>query len=153
MPSFSKKSLENLESCTNNLQMIARDAIERINFAVICGHRGKQGQELSFQDGKSKLHYPKSKHNFFPSRAMDLVPYWSKIPHIRWGEKSDYALLCTEEKTCYLTFEMYHDACILAFNKLALEIFFSAKKLEIKGIEWGGNWKMQDLPHFQESRV
>lgn len=152
MPIFSKRSLENLEGCAPNLQIVAKDAIKRFDFAVVCGNRGKIDQEQAFKDGRSKVHYPKSAHNFIPSRAMDLVPYWDKIPHIRWGEKSDYAALSQEEKTSYPTFEDYRDVCVLAFNKMAREIFSSAQKFNVK-IEWGGNWKMQDLPHFQEKRT
>jgi len=79
---FSKRSLENLATCDEQIQLILRQAIQRIDFAVICGHRNKDDQEKAFLSGNSQLHFPQSAHNDFPSMAVDIAPYpidWENI--------------------------------------------------------------------------
>ena len=39
------------------------------------GHRNQAVQENLYNEGKSKLHYPHSKHNAWPSLACDFQPY------------------------------------------------------------------------------
>ncbi len=80
MPKFGERSLKNLKFVDPQLQMLCQACIEMYDFSVIYGHRGKEDQERLFEDGKSKLHWPASKHNSFPSKAVDLAPYpidWS----------------------------------------------------------------------------
>lgn len=80
---FSKSSLEKLSSCHSDLQLIAHELIKVMDVAVICGHRNEKDQLSAFINGKSKLTWPKSKHNKTPSEAMDIVPYpidWNNIP-------------------------------------------------------------------------
>jgi len=80
MPSFSKRSIDNLDSCHPDLRKVAHEAIKHFDFTVICGHRGKAEQNKAFAEGKSKLKWPDSKHNKTPSMAMDCVPHpldWS----------------------------------------------------------------------------
>lgn len=72
---------------------------------VSWGYRDKVSQEAAFEDGKTKLHFPKSAHNKLPARALDLfeinaagIATWeprffstiaarNKIdyPHMIWG--------------------------------------------------------------------
>ena len=75
MYKFSQRSLDNLATCHPDLQKIAEKLITIWDCAVICGHRTKEDQEKSFHDGNSKLEWPDSPHNSFPSMAMDIVPY------------------------------------------------------------------------------
>lgn len=80
MPSFSKRSLNNLAQCDPRLQKVAHEAIQYFDFTVICGHRGQEEQDKAYREGRSKLRFPRSKHNKMPSLAMDCVPYpldWS----------------------------------------------------------------------------
>ena len=58
-----------------DLQHVAAEAIKHFDFAVICGHRGREEQEEAFRRGLSRLRWPKSRHNSNPSTAMDCVPY------------------------------------------------------------------------------
>ena len=74
MPSFSKRSLDNLATCHKDLQRVAHEAIKHFDFTVICGHRGKAEQEKAFRDKKSKVQWPDSKHNKVPALAMDCTP-------------------------------------------------------------------------------
>ncbi len=82
MNKFSKRSLKNLKTCDERLQAIAHDVLGEMDIAVICGHRDEFSQNEAFERGLSKKKWPNSKHNSFPSRAMDIVPYpvdWNDI--------------------------------------------------------------------------
>lgn len=82
MPSFGKRSLKILDQLHNDLQLLCLEAIERIDFSLICGTRGKEEQEKAFDEGKSKAHYGQSPHNFEPARAFDFTPYpcdWNDV--------------------------------------------------------------------------
>jgi len=112
-----------LLSCDNRLKKIIWAVADEMEIYVICGHRGREGQEKAFNEGKSKLQFPESKHNFIPSRAVDLAPRSPK-GGIDW---SDHA----------------------AFDRLA-EVFM--RKAEALGIpvRWGGDFlTLVDRPHFE----
>lgn len=87
---FGKKSCERLEQCDIRLQTLCNRMLERSSFdmTVTCGHRTEEEQEKAFKEGKSKAHFGQSKHNEYPSRAVDICPYpinWD-IKDPRWAE-------------------------------------------------------------------
>ena len=43
--------------------------------SILIGHRGEEAQNKAFDEGKSKVRYPKGKHNSKPSTAVDVAPY------------------------------------------------------------------------------
>ena len=43
--------------------------------SLVSGHRSEKEQNELFRQKKSKLEYPQSKHNAYPSLAVDLQPY------------------------------------------------------------------------------
>lgn len=75
MYKFSKTSLDNLKECDERLQKIFEKIIEVYDVKILCGHRGELEQEELYAAGKTKVHYPHSKHNTFPSKAVDVAPY------------------------------------------------------------------------------
>lgn len=75
MPMLSQLSLDRLMTCDTRLQDVVRAAAKRYDFIVLCGHRGQEDQERAFAEGKSRLHFPHSKHNTTPSLAVDLAPF------------------------------------------------------------------------------
>ena len=88
MYKWSKKSSDLLATCDKRLQDLANSMLERSDFdlTIIEGYRTKDDQERAFKEGKSKAHYGQSKHNVFPSKAIDITPYpinWDKND-IRW---------------------------------------------------------------------
>ena len=86
MPKFSKRSIDNLLTCDERLQKVMNEAIKRVDFSVICGHRSKEEQNRAFIEGKSQLQYPASRHNEKPSKAVDIVPYpidWTNIKRFK----------------------------------------------------------------------
>jgi peptidoglycan L-alanyl-D-glutamate endopeptidase CwlK len=132
MPKFSNESMLIIPQLHPQLQAVMFEAIEWIDFKLICGFRGKEAQDEAVRNGHSKLEWPKSKHNTFPARAVDVVPYFQDEPHIRWNESH-------------------------AFYMLAGYIKAVADNMAIK-IRWGGNWlddndykkpKFIDLPHIE----
>lgn len=85
---FGKKSTERLKECDLRLQTLCEKMLSRSDFdmTVTCGHRTKEEQEKAFNEGKSKAHFGQSKHNSYPSKAVDIVPYpinWD-TKDIRW---------------------------------------------------------------------
>jgi len=82
MPKFSQKSLTALANCHSSLRKIAFEAIEHIDFTVLCGFRSELEQNEAYTRGNSKLRWPRSMHNVMPSAAMDLAPYpidWNNL--------------------------------------------------------------------------
>lgn len=56
------------------------------DFTILCGYRGEEEQTNAFVEGRSSLKWPHSKHNQYPSRAVDVAPYpvdWSDIRRFR----------------------------------------------------------------------
>ena len=75
MPSFSERSLRNLETCHPDLQTLFHTVVLAFDCTVIEGHRERERQNELLRTGMTTLAWPKSKHNSTPSRAVDVVPY------------------------------------------------------------------------------
>jgi hypothetical protein len=124
---FSKRSAANLSQSAPPLQALMNKALskQRLDFSIICGHRGKEEQNAAYARGDSQLRYPRSKHNLLPSLAVDIVPYpldWKDIASFK-----ELAVLIKE-----------------AWSELTLE--------EQGGytLSWGGDWKnFLDYPHWE----
>lgn len=41
--------------------------------SILCGHRTQQEQNTAFHTGHSRLQWPYSRHNSFPSEAVDVA--------------------------------------------------------------------------------
>ena len=137
---FSDTSKERLATCHRDLQTVMNRAIEitDIDFGIACGRRTVQEQIKLYEQKKSQLDgiTKKSKHNYEPSRAVDIFAYVDG--------KANYS----EKNMAYL----------------AGVILTVAKQLYRKGrithqIRCGGNWGVWrngmdyhgfiDLPHFE----
>ncbi len=75
MPSFSRRSQERLDSCHPDLKTLFNLVVGHMDCTVLKGHRGKEEQNAAYDDGKSTLRFPKSRHNKIPALAVDVVPY------------------------------------------------------------------------------
>jgi len=134
---FSQSSISNLEECDEDLQRLFKNVLNKqlTDISVIEGSRDKQLQNYYYDTGKSKVRWPKSKHNIglgirLKSDAIDVCP-------------------CINGK---LSWTYYH--CIY----LAGIVMSTAKELGIDVI-WGGNWDndgeimtdqdFHDLLHYQ----
>jgi len=75
MPHFGRSSKERLETCDPRIQEIMNELIKIYDCSIMCGHRPKEDQMAAFNEGRSKVTWPNSKHNSLPSRAVDVVPF------------------------------------------------------------------------------
>ena len=134
MPRFSRRSLEKLESCEDAIQRLFSEFIKEFDCTILCGHRTASEQARVFTEGHSKCEWPDSKHNSFPSPAVDVAPYYIEKPHIRWDRPALY--------------RWYY------FGGRVVEL---ARSMNIP-IRWGGDWdrdtyvrdqRFNDLPHFE----
>ncbi len=85
MPQFSETSLTRLATCDERLQRICMELIRQYDVTILQGFRSQLDQEKAFKDGKSKLHWPRSKHNQHPSTAVDIAPW-----PIDWGDRKRF---------------------------------------------------------------
>lgn len=134
MPSFGTKSTKRLEQCDQRIQLLFREVVKRFDCTVLVGHRSEMEQNIAFHSGKSKLAWPKSKHNSYPSRAIDIAPY--PIPE-EFGAK---------DRDEYEKFKYF------AFYVLGMAAAFNIP------LRWGGDWDcdfdttdqdFNDLLHFE----
>ena len=63
MPAFGERSRRNLSTLHPLLQVVLARAIEHVDFGIIYGWRSREEQDRLVADGKSKLRWPRSKHN------------------------------------------------------------------------------------------
>jgi len=130
--SFSNKSKQILLECDGRLQTIFLDVIGVIDCQPLEGHRSRERQQELYDSGASKIQ--SSKHNYLPSRAIDISPY--PIPD-GWGED--------------------HPKEMAKFYYFAGIVKGVASKHGIR-IRWGGDWDgdndfkdqtFDDLVHFE----
>ena len=127
MPKFGKRSIERLSTCDKRLQEVFNEVIKTVDCSVLEGHRSKDRQNALYKEGKTKVTYPKGRHNSFPSLAVDVAPY-----PVDWGDRERFHL----------------------FAGFVLGI---AKSMGINlrwGGDWNSNWqvddnKFDDFPHFE----
>jgi len=134
MYSFGGSSKERRDTCHPDLIAILDEAIKGpYDFAITCGHRNQAAQMVAYESGLSQVNWPDSRHNTYPSRAVDLAPY-----PINWSDHPSFALL-------------------------AGYVMATAERLLIEGkishrLRWGGDWntngktkdhKFSDFPHFE----
>ena len=142
MGAFSKTSEDNLKTCDSDIQTLFNYIIKYMDCSVIFGNRTPEKQFELFKQGrilkngiwevenKSKIvtykdgFIEKSKHNYIPSKAVDVVPYPS---------------LYSDEKKLieFGGFVMGVATMLKAYNAID------------KDITWGGNWKWKDYAHYQ----
>ncbi len=75
MPRFGKTSRKRLETCEEALQVLMNQVVKDFDCSITVGHRDKEAQEKAYREGKSKKKWGQSKHNSYPSKAVDVAPY------------------------------------------------------------------------------
>ena len=81
-PKYSARSYKRLSSCHPRLRALFTTVLEGYDHTILCGNRGEKDQMKAYNEGNSKLKYPKSKHNANPAMAVDVAPYpidWNNI--------------------------------------------------------------------------
>ncbi len=76
---LSQASTTRLATCHKRLRLlieeVARRIPARLDFSVVCGHRGEREQAEALASGATTKAWPNSLHNRTPSLAVDLAPY------------------------------------------------------------------------------
>lgn len=85
MPQFSNISKERLQTCHKDLRTLMGFVIQDFDFTIVCGHRGEADQNKAYAEKKSTKKWPNSKHNKYPSLAVDAVPY--ERGKLDWGQR------------------------------------------------------------------
>ena len=133
MPHYGKRSMTNLKQSHVDLQRIFQEVIKYFDCSIICGHRSKAAQNKAFKERKSKLQYPKSKHNKKPSMAVDAVPY-----PIDWKDTKRM---------------LYFAGFVVGISH---RLYDQGKISHL--VRWGGDWdkdtqvndqRFNDYPHFE----
>ena len=75
MYKYSKTSKGRLSTCDERLQKVFNEVIKYVDCSILEGHRNEERQNKLFEEGKTKVKYPKGRHNSSPSRAVDVTPY------------------------------------------------------------------------------
>ena len=131
MPFFGDKSKERLSQVHPDLQRLLNEVIKTYDCVILCGYRGKEEQEAALRDGKSRVHFPDSKHNHLPSLAVDVAPY-----PVDWSDTKDSMK------------RWYH---FVGYVKATAE----RMGIPIRcGADWDGDFDFKDqnfndLPHFE----
>ncbi len=147
MPKFSKTSLKKLETCHPDIQKVMHEAIKHYDFTVGFGHRTPEEQLALFKKGRAYSDgkwikvgrivtnldgtYKKSKHNYNPSLAIDIMPYpvdWKNIDR----------------------FIELKDVVFKAAETVGVELVW--------GADWDGDGdiaehSLQDYPHYELKKV
>jgi len=133
MNKYGSKSLENLRTCHVDLQVLFEEVVKNFDNTILEGHRNQEGQDKAFEEGKTQLKWPFGKHNSFPSKAVDAIPYpidWNDTARIHYF--AGYVLGIAQR--------------LLDEGKITHQI------------RWGGDWnrnhhvkdnKFDDLVHFE----
>ena len=128
MPRFGKRSRENLATCDKKLQDVLNEVIKHVDCSVIEGHREQGRQDKLYEEGKTQLRFPNGRHNAYPSRAIDVVPY-----PIDWSDRERFTL----------------------FAGFVKGIAKGMYNIDLRrGGDWDSDWEVQDnrfddFPHFE----
>lgn len=134
MPSFGAQSAERLATCNIRLRLLFERIVQYRDCTILSGHREQAEQDKLFKAKASKVRWPNSKHNAFPSNAVDVAPW--PIPK-KWGAD-----------------EMKE---LVKFYEFAGIVKYEARRMDLN-IRWGGDWdgdgdytdqKFDDLVHFE----
>ena len=157
MAAYSDSSQRKLDTAHHDLQLIFNEVVRIFDNTILYGNRSVAYQFDLYKQGRAKddngkwvivdkskvVTYcdgtkNKSKHNYTPSKAVDAVPYYTTIPHIRWKD----------------TDRMYY----FAGHVKAIAIVLKTQGRITHDIKFGGDWDddtevkdqtFMDLAHFE----
>jgi peptidoglycan L-alanyl-D-glutamate endopeptidase CwlK len=112
------RSKQQLVTCHHDLVTLANRVLQIHDASVIFGYRNRLLQNQAYRLGHSKLQFPDSLHNLFPSAAIDLGPY---LP--------GYRVTYDREHTLYFAGIVLGVAdCLYQTGEISHQI------------RWGGDW-------------
>jgi len=72
---WSRQSRRIRSTLDSRLQVLVDEILVRSDISLTYGYRDRESQNTLFENNRSKVKYPNSKHNSKPSKAVDLQPY------------------------------------------------------------------------------
>lgn len=147
---FGNASRARLQTCDPRIIRIM-EAVDALGFecVILVGHRGEAEQNSAFASGNSKLKWPQSKHNTFPSLAVDVAPYDMQLRRIPWPV-APKVWANAAQRNAYMK-----DLALFYFFAGAIKSIAAAQGVKIR---WGGDWDgdhdfhdntFDDLVHFE----
>jgi len=122
---YGADSKSKLKTCHDSLVSVCLVVLPEFDHKIIWGIRGVYAQNRAYHEGFSTKLWPDSKHNNEDpeglSSAVDIAPWYSDKPHIRWDQELEFAYL-------------------------AGHMMQAAADLGIK-LRWGGDWNSNDDLH------
>ena len=142
MYKFSKTSKRRLKTCDPKLQRIANKAIQYVDFSVITGHRNKHAQNKLYPR-YTKVKWPYSKHNSYPSQAIDIAPYIKPYGTITGSDKQIREIAKRHNLSIIQTRNFILKAYARLIGIFEGIAFQHGIKLRL-GIDWDGDFDMLD---------
>lgn len=133
---FGNKSKERLATVHDDLQTLFNEVIKYRDCSIVSGLRTAEEQAELYAQGRSKpgkiVTYKdgyERRSNHQSGNAVDVVPYFSAPPHIRWDD----------------------DGAFREFGGFVLGVAELLKKFGVikHDIMWGGLWQWKDYPHYE----
>lgn len=155
MPSYSTKSSYRLSTASLALQKLFNAVIPHYDNSILYGFRPQNEQEELFAQGRTKVHFPDSKHNKSPSEAVDSAPYIPARGGIPWPQTPNFFKELSPTHKNQLN-QYIKDMC--QFYHYAGYVQCEARHQNLS-IRWGGDWDrdhcfsdqtFDDLVHFEE---
>lgn len=135
MPKFSHKSKNNLSTTHKLIQYVFNEVIKHVDCSILEGYRGEQEQNEAYEKGNSQVKFPNSKHNSYPSMAVDAVPF-----PIDWNDKTRLT---------------YFSGIVIGISRVVL---VGTGYEMISGIDWDNDLNIRehsflDYPHFELKKI
>lgn len=152
MPSFSRKSDNHLRTAHQDLIEHFQWVVKWFDCTILQGHRGEEAQNAAADavPPRSKVRWPKGKHNAFPSNAVDAGPYTHAVRGVDWNT----AIVAPTHRHL-VSWKAVRNLC--RFYYFAGFVLGSARARGLR-LRWGGDWdgdryfddqKFNDLVHFE----
>ena len=149
MASFGKVSNDRLFTCVEPIIVTANAVVKIFDCTVLCGRRSKEEQTKLYTSTpqRTKVQWPHSKHNVINpedlSKAIDIVPYHSQSPHIRWPDPKK------RPKTFAKDLGHFYSLAT-AFRIIGLSLGYVFRS----GFDWDSDWDINDqffddVPHHE----
>lgn len=138
MPKFGESSIKALNTVDKQLRDLFNEVVKTYDCTVLCGFRNQEDQDKAVAQGRSKTPWPASKHNSYPSLAIDVAPY-----PVIWPAPNQPTADLVKNTGRFYQFIGY--------------VRRTAEQMGIKircGADWDGDFEIKDqnwddLPHFE----
>nr|WP_295688060.1 M15 family metallopeptidase [uncultured Leptotrichia sp.] len=151
MYSFSQESLDKMKKVHPKLVEVMKAAIVNspFDFRITDGARTTEEQFALYQQGRTVL-YDKKGKKLKKVTNCDGKTFKSnhQLKSDGYGYAVDIFLTGVYENGVYRKFSDSEGYDVKKLKIVANHILAVAKSKNVK-VEWGGNWKMNDTPHFE----